>query len=90
MGFTQQQTPTTGVNTEERRFGEFRTTQSSNNQKGGYIKVKKQKFFSRNIVIALALIALLAGGVLEFDMPSKPNKARGQKPADKPYSMTGR
>ena len=33
---------------------------------------------------------LLAGGVLEFDMASKPNKARGQKPADKPYSMTGR
>jgi predicted alpha-1,2-mannosidase len=33
---------------------------------------------------------LLAGGVLEFDMASKPNKARGQKPADKPYSMTGK
>lgn len=33
---------------------------------------------------------LLAGGVIEFDMASKPNKARGQKPADKPYSMTGK
>ena len=71
MGFTQQQTPTTGVNTEERRFGEFRTAQSSNNQKGGYIKVKKQKFFSRNIVIALALIALLAGGVLYAVKPAE-------------------
>ena len=33
---------------------------------------------------------LLEGGTLEFDMASKPNKSRGLKPADKPYSMTER
>ena len=33
---------------------------------------------------------LLAGGTLEFDMASKPNKSRGLTPADKPYSMTSR
>ena len=33
---------------------------------------------------------LLEGGVLEFEMASKPNKSRGLKPADKPYSMTGK
>ena len=31
---------------------------------------------------------LMAGGVIEFDMTSKPNKSRGQKAEDKPYSMT--
>ena len=33
---------------------------------------------------------LLAGGTLEFEMASKPNKSRGLKPADKPYSMTAK
>ena len=33
---------------------------------------------------------LLAGGTLEFDMASRPSKSRGLKPADKPYSMTGK
>ncbi|MBR5256286.1 MAG: GH92 family glycosyl hydrolase [Bacteroidales bacterium] len=33
---------------------------------------------------------ILAGGTLEFVMASKPNKKRGLKPADKPYSMTER
>ena len=32
---------------------------------------------------------ILAGGTLEFVMSSKPNKKRGLKPEDKPYSMTG-
>jgi len=32
---------------------------------------------------------LLAGGTLEFVMGPKPNRRRGLKPADKPYSMTG-
>ena len=32
----------------------------------------------------------MAGGVLEFEMAAKPNKSRGQKPEDKPYSMTGK
>lgn len=31
---------------------------------------------------------ILKGGVLEFEMASKPNKARGQKKSDKPYSLT--
>ena len=31
---------------------------------------------------------LLAGGTLEFVMASKPNKSRGRKATDKPYSMT--
>ena len=31
---------------------------------------------------------LLDGGTLEFVMAPKPNKSRGLKPADKPYSMT--
>ena len=31
---------------------------------------------------------ILQGGTLEFEMAARPNKARGQKPADKPYSMT--
>ena len=31
---------------------------------------------------------ILAGGTLEFVMAPKPNKKRGLKPADKPYSMT--
>jgi putative alpha-1,2-mannosidase len=31
---------------------------------------------------------LLAGGTLEFVMSSKPNKSRGRKASDKPYSMT--
>lgn len=33
---------------------------------------------------------LLQGGTLEFVMASKPNKARGQKPADKPYSLSAK
>ena len=33
---------------------------------------------------------LLAGGTLEFVMASKPNKSRGRKTSDKPYSMTGK
>ena len=33
---------------------------------------------------------IMAGGVLEFEMAAKPNKSRGQKPEDKPYSMTGK
>ena len=33
---------------------------------------------------------LLAGGTLEFVMASKPNKSRGRKATDKPYSMTGK
>ena len=33
---------------------------------------------------------LLAGGTLEFVMSSKPNKSRGRKASDKPYSMTGK
>ncbi len=31
---------------------------------------------------------LLNGGVLEFEMSDKPNKQRGLKESDKPYSMT--
>ena len=31
---------------------------------------------------------ILQGGTLEFEMAARPNKARGQKPSDKPYSMT--
>ncbi len=31
---------------------------------------------------------LLAGGTLEFQMSAKPNKSRGQKAEEKPYSMT--
>ena len=31
---------------------------------------------------------LLAGGVLEFEMVAKPNKKRGLKDDDKPYSLT--
>ncbi len=31
---------------------------------------------------------LLQGGTIEFVMTSKPNKARGQKPEDKPYSLS--
>ena len=31
---------------------------------------------------------ILAGGTLEFVMAAKPNKKRGLKPADKPYSLT--
>ena len=33
---------------------------------------------------------LLQGGTLEFVMASRPNKARGQKPADKPYSLSAK
>ena len=33
---------------------------------------------------------LLEGGTLEFEMASKPNKSRGLKPSDKPYSMTAK
>ena len=33
---------------------------------------------------------LLQGGTLEFVMASKPNKARGRKPADKPYSLSAK
>ena len=33
---------------------------------------------------------LLAGGTLEFVMASSPNKSRGRKATDKPYSMTGK
>ena len=33
---------------------------------------------------------ILAGGTLEFVMASKPNKSRGLKATDKPYSMTGK
>ena len=33
---------------------------------------------------------LLQGGTLEFVMASKPNKSRGQKPADKPYSLSAK
>lgn len=33
---------------------------------------------------------LLQGGTIEFVMASKPNKARGQKPADKPYSLSAK
>ena len=33
---------------------------------------------------------LLDGGTLEFEMAPKPNKSRGLKPADKPYSMSGK
>ena len=33
---------------------------------------------------------LLAGGTLEFEMAPRPNKSRGLKPADKPYSMTAK
>jgi putative alpha-1,2-mannosidase len=33
---------------------------------------------------------LLAGGTLEFVMSSKPNKSRGRKASEKPYSMTGK
>ena len=31
---------------------------------------------------------ILNGGVLEFEMASKPNKRRGLSPSDKPYSLT--
>ena len=31
---------------------------------------------------------LLAGGILEFEMVAKPNKKRGLKDVDKPYSLT--
>jgi predicted alpha-1,2-mannosidase len=31
---------------------------------------------------------IMAGGTLEFQMASRPNRSRGTKPADKPYSMT--
>jgi putative alpha-1,2-mannosidase len=30
----------------------------------------------------------MAGGTLEFQMAAKPNRSRGTKPTDKPYSMT--
>ena len=33
---------------------------------------------------------ILAGGTLEFVMASRPNKSRGLKATDKPYSMTGK
>lgn len=33
---------------------------------------------------------LLQGGTLEFVMASRPNKARGLKPADKPYSLSAK
>ena len=33
---------------------------------------------------------LLQGGTLEFIIASKPNKARGRKPADKPYSLSAK
>ena len=36
----------------------------------------------------ITLDDLLAGGTLEFVMASKPNKSRGRKATDKPYSMT--
>lgn len=31
---------------------------------------------------------MMAGGTLEFQMAAKPNRSRGTKPTDKPYSMT--
>ena len=31
---------------------------------------------------------LLEGGIIEFEMASRPNKSRGLKPGDKPYSIT--
>ena len=31
---------------------------------------------------------IMAGGTLEFQMAAKPNRSRGTKPTDKPYSMT--
>lgn len=31
---------------------------------------------------------IMAGGTLEFQMTAKPNRSRGTKPTDKPYSMT--
>lgn len=64
---------------------EIKAPEVSNNRR--YVKSVK---LNGNIISKLYLThnQLIEGGVLEFQMTNKPNKSRGQKPEDKPYSMS--
>ena len=68
---------------------------------GNYLEIKAPKVSDKNRYIRavrlngkpvthayLTYKELMEGGVLEFDMASKPNRRLFQSPADKPYSLS--